>query len=212
MSSPGPWRPNADFIICLHASSPSVRHLDHDCATNTKETGCCKMWLLDVPHMVSFRTQEMSPSKDAQLRRDSATNSSTCRICAMESLRIICSTQYAAYHQHPILVLLVYPYHGPEPMPPPASHSLHNDSSGNSVLPCVVVGCNLDCKSERVARPPGCSGPPAGIRVWNATCNPQGSIVVPSGRKPGDGFAAWPRRTVRSSNDSTLGAHLHGNL
>lgn len=50
-------------------------------------------------------------------------------------------------------------------MPFPASHSLRNDPPGTSVLPCVVVGCNLDCKSKGGSAAEGFTGPPAGNRV-----------------------------------------------
>lgn len=50
------------------------------------------------------------------------------------------------------------PYHGPDPMPSPASHSLHNDAFGSSISPCVVVGCNLDCNSEWSTVGPARSG------------------------------------------------------
>lgn len=107
-------------------------------------------------------------------------------------------------------------YHGPDQMPCPASHSLHNDASGSSVAPCPVVGCNLDCKSERSAGGSAAEGVHwTSCRQCGINCNlqpatPRSMTIVPSGGEAEDGFAGWPGRTVRGSNGSTLGAHLHG--
>lgn len=152
------------------------------------------------PPNVSFG---MANQGCAIAQRDGPIDSSTCRISQWRSSRIMCSLQYAAPAAVP-----VSPITGPiqcKPPRPTASTTTHPAALSR---PVAVVGCNLDCKSEGGSASEGSLARPPCRQCMNATCNPQGRLLsLPDRGRTWS--AGWPGRTVRSSNSSTLGAHLH---